>query len=378
MAPSRASEKVFLAYALLTGILSAAVGCSSASPLKPDGSTTGKTGETGRDGATEVAISLRGAGGTSGASGLGGANGTAGARVDGGADALAACTWPASLDSQDAGAGACRPAHALLSCELGQITELCLSDDPTKCPSDNVVPGATVACHDLCGQQEFAVACGSVGAGPTSDPPAGCHGAQVTPAGIVFYCCPCGGVVAGGHDGGGTDTVEAGRAPQNHRANNAQCLDVAPPGAALCPALPSAAASDCETDSQCTSGSNGRCESNGGGPAGCHCSYDTCTQDDACKTGGPCACHGSAYLRGDNVCAAGNCQIDSDCGAGGFCSPSLSPTSCYSLAGYYCHAPNDQCVDDADCATGSGTQCMYDVGARRWQCQQTMTFLCPA
>jgi hypothetical protein len=378
MASPQSLEKIFLAHVLLTGLLTASVACGSASPLKPDGGTTGKTAESGRDGATEVAIGLQGSGGTSGAAGLGGANGTAGARVDGGADALAACTWPASLDSQDAGAGACQPAHALLSCTDGNVTELCLSDDPTRCPGVSALPGVTVDnCHDLCDPQEFAVVCGSVGPGPTNDPPAGCHGAEATPAGIVFYCCPCGGAVAGGHDGGGTE-VAAGRAPQNHRANNAQCLGVAPPSDSSCPALAGAPASDCETDSQCASGSNGRCESNGGGPAGCHCSYDTCTDDDACKTGGPCVCHGSAYLRGGNVCATGNCQIDADCGAGGFCSPSLSPTSCFGLAGYYCHTPNDQCVDDADCAAGNGTQCMYDVGARRWQCQQTMTFVCPA
>jgi hypothetical protein len=361
MAPSKSLGNIFLAHVLFAGLLAAAGGCSSVSQLKPDGGTTG--------------ISSQGAGGASGASGLGGTSGTFGARVDGGADAIAACTWPASLDVRDAGVGACRPAHALLSCELGQLTELCLSDDSTKCPGDDVAPGATAACHDLCGQQEFGVVCGAVGVGLTGDPPAGCHGAQDTPAGIVFYCCPCDGAGAGGHDGGGTDALRAERAPQNHRASNSQCLDVAPPGAAACPALASAAASDCQTDSQCTSGANGRCEGNGGGPAGCHCAYDTCTEDDVCK-GGPCACHGSTYLSGGNVCAPGNCQTDADCGATGFCSPSLSPNSCYSLAGYYCHTPSDQCTDDADCQNSSGTQCMYDVAARRWQCQQTITFLC--
>jgi hypothetical protein len=238
VAPSRSREKVLLAHALLVG-LTAAVGCSSTSPLNPDAGATGTTKTTGRDGGTEA-----GSGGTSGASRLGGANGT---------------------------------------------TE---------------------------------------------------------------------------------------RVPQNHRANNAQCLDVAPMGAADCPLVASAPASDCQTDSQCTSGLNGRCENNGGGPAGCNCSYDTCTRDDACQTGGPCACHGSPYLSGGNVCAPGNCQIDSDCGAGGFCSPSLSPMSCFSLSAYYCHTPNDQCVDDADCPKDSGSRCMYDVTARRWQCQQTMSFLC--
>jgi hypothetical protein len=74
---------------------------------------------------------------------------------------------------------------------------------------------------------------------------------------------------------------------------------------------------------------------------------------------------------------SGNCQIDSDCGAGGFCSPSVAPTSCFGLAGYYCHTRADQCTDDSDCNPTGGSQCMYDVSAQRWQCQQTMEFLCP-
>jgi hypothetical protein len=367
MALSRSIEKVFLFSTLLV----AAVGCGSTSPLSPDGGATGKTN---RGGGGDADATSQGTAGASHISGSGGAGasaiGTAGARGDGGAGTGATCAWPASLDTPDAGAGACRPAHDLLSCG----DELCLSNDPTQCPEENSVTTPMSDCHDLCGAQEFAVVCGSVGPGPISDPPAGCHGELATPGGIVFYCCPCVDS-GGGHDGGGTDAIAAGRVPQAHRASDAQCVGVAPAGATYCPSLASAFASDCQTDSQCTSGVSGRCESNGGGPAGCHCSYDTCTHDNVCK-GGPCACHGSAHLSGGNVCAPGNCQVDSDCGAGGFCSPSLSPTSCYSLAGYYCHTRGDQCVDDTDCGAGNGESCMYDVGAQRWQCQQTNISSC--
>jgi hypothetical protein len=111
---------------------------------------------------------------------------------DGSTGALPACTWPASVDSRDAGAGACRAARTLLSCSAPNgAGEECTSDDPTQCSGDNGMPGVTFTCHDVCGAHEYGAACGSIGPGPTSDPPAGCRAAEATPAGVVFYCCPC-------------------------------------------------------------------------------------------------------------------------------------------------------------------------------------------
>ena len=105
---------------------------------------------------------------------------------------LPACAWPASLVDENAGRGACHAARALLSCVgSNQTFEDCLSNDPAACPGPASMPGVTFTCHDVCAPHEYGVACGSIGPGPISDPPAGCHDPLATPAGIVFYCCPC-------------------------------------------------------------------------------------------------------------------------------------------------------------------------------------------
>ncbi|MEA2697754.1 MAG: hypothetical protein QOI66_2025 [Myxococcales bacterium] len=121
-------------------------------------------------------------------------DGSAAGGVDGGADTgtLPACNWPAELDGHDAGAGACVAARTLLSCAgANGVSEECISDDPNQCAGENAMPGVSFTCHDLCGPDEYGAVCGSVGPGPISDPPAGCHNAQPTPAGTIFYCCPC-------------------------------------------------------------------------------------------------------------------------------------------------------------------------------------------
>src|SRR5207237_924742 len=64
---------------------------------------------------------------------------------------------------------------------------------------------------------------------------------------------------------------------------------------------------------------------------------------------------------GDNFCVAGNCRIDSDCGINGFCSASGEP----SIVGYFCHTPQDTCINDNDCSahdcrnTPSEPRCVY-------------------
>jgi hypothetical protein len=130
----------------------------------------------------------------------------------------------------------------------------------------------------------------------------------------------------------------------------------------------------CLQDSDCTAGTNGRC-GNPGGPAGCDCSYDTCMQDTDCPTDQTCACHGSAYNDFGNTCVAGNCRVDADCGAGGYCSPTAPAGGwCGDVGGYYCHTPNDLCLDDSDCAdTDAGAFagpgfCEYATTNMRWEC----------
>jgi hypothetical protein len=135
----------------------------------------------------------------------------------------------------------------------------------------------------------------------------------------------------------------------------------------------SSGSATCIMDSQCTSGADGRCVMAGGPIEDCQCTYDTCMHDTDCPTGELCACHGSPYVGGDgNTCVQGNCRVDSDCGSGGYCSPSYNTMSCGGLAGYYCHTPNDTCLDDTDCGAGDEV-CTYLSG--KWQC--AMEELCP-
>lgn len=103
---------------------------------------------------------------------------------------LPACTWPSSLDGDASSRTACHAARALVSCGLPNgAGEMCLSGNPTTCPGGNQVGGP---CEDKCRPDEYAAACGGVGPGPVPDPPPGCRTIGAVPAGIVYYCCPCG------------------------------------------------------------------------------------------------------------------------------------------------------------------------------------------
>jgi len=132
-----------------------------------------------------------GAGGAGGSGGAGGAGGSGGAGGAGGTTTLPACTWPAALDAPDAGSGDCRAGRALLTCQGGNITELCISNDPSQCPGPDLTPGVSYTCTDFCAPREYAVVCGKIGVGFSGDPPTGCHNPQPTPGGTIFYCCPC-------------------------------------------------------------------------------------------------------------------------------------------------------------------------------------------
>lgn len=123
------------------------------------------------------------------------------------------------------------------------------------------------------------------------------------------------------------------------------------------------------------------------------CSYDTCNSDADCPSKVPCACRESGEDSRANACVTeSNCAVDADCGPDGYCSPSvvndfcncpttaLCPDSaaCYADGtkvpcvcgdscghGYYCHTPNDTCLDDSDCAQGT---CNYDRLDQLWRC----------
>ena len=184
----------------------------------------------------------------------------------------------------------------------------------------------------------------------------------------------------GGETGGMTGMAGAsGRVPLEHRAAAVACAMDRPAGACSWASMPDAAVQMCLQDSDCTAGSNGRCNDM---PrlSGCHCSYDQCFADADCATGsGPCECRAAANTAGQsspglsatNVCKAGNCRVDKDCAGGtGYCSPSLGSCGNWGgVVGYYCHTPQDKCIDDADCAAQGGGDCRFDAVGAAWQCE---------
>jgi hypothetical protein len=116
---------------------------------------------------------------------------------------------------------------------------------------------------------------------------------------------------------------------------------------------------------------NARC-SNNVDQLGCSCWTDECSGDSACPAGNTCACRGSPYAAGPNTCVPGNCRVDADCGPGGWCSPSSMSSGCAGISGYYCHTPNDQCVNDSDCRPLSTfPYCRYDRTVGYWSCQSS-------
>ncbi|HEX7477286.1 MAG TPA: hypothetical protein VF331_05730 [Polyangiales bacterium] len=103
-------------------------------------------------------------------------------------------------------------------------------------------------------------------------------------------------------------------------------------------------------------------------------------QDSDCSAGQTCACRGTVYNKFVNTCVPSNCRVDADCGAGNYCSATVpAQTFCADVGGYYCHTPNDLCLDNSDCAdaeadAGAGpaqAYCAYSTTNQRWQCQLT-------
>jgi hypothetical protein len=171
--------------------------------------------------------------------------------------------------------------------------------------------------------------------------------------------------------------------PLNHRASPC-CSSQRAPGPETQPYGPGVAATGsdsvaCSLDSQCLSGTNGRCFPFEGivGPGGC--SYDECSTDSDCPSGTPCICRTSPTDNSANVCAPrGNCTVDSDCGPDRYCSPSND--ACYGSSQYFCHTALDTCSNDADCPSVDGgypnfAACAYDQQARHWACIQLVCYL---
>lgn len=174
----------------------------------------------------------------------------------------------------------------------------------------------------------------------------------------------------------------AQRVPQQHRAEGATCPDERVPGSVSVDYCSTdQRAIQCTSDAECTEGVNGRCSAVR--PCMTTCSYDECLTDSDCADNQACACRPPSRTSA-NLCAAGNCRVDADCANGGFCSPSrLDFCWCPSEAlceppsagkecgdscghGYFCHTPQDSCLDDSDCS--GSDDCGYDILQKRWRC----------
>lgn len=152
--------------------------------------------------------------------------------------------------------------------------------------------------------------------------------------------------------------------PERHRAVARACPSTRAPGYTS-PTRGGPLSGDCDSDSDCTAGKNGRCSPPGHRPSSC--SYDTCTSDADCDGSKVCNCD---PYRG-NRCLPGNCKADADCSGLG-CSPTR-PTSCGNLigtVGFYCHTKTDACIDDSDCKQDGamGGMCVYEPSVARWTC----------
>jgi hypothetical protein len=188
-----------------------------------------------------------------------------------------------------------------------------------------------------------------------------------------------GGVLGGGGVGGkvGTGGVGGGKGgsggrittvPTQHRPIATACGPrPAPPpagtgGAANGPQPP---LPPCTVDADCTQGPNGKCVTGRIGP---HCTYDACFADADCGKGAVCLC--GTPDGASNVCLGQGCQIDADC-PNSWCSPTFSSCGLFSgVVSYACHTPQDECVNDTDCGTptGSGGYCMFDPMVSHWIC----------
>ncbi|MBN8612322.1 MAG: hypothetical protein J0L92_17130 [Deltaproteobacteria bacterium] len=120
---------------------------------------------------------------------------------------------------------------------------------------------------------------------------------------------------------------------------------------------------ECETDADCTEGTNGRC---GFGRAGSFCSYDLCFSDADCDTGEACLCDGTGLGGGGNTCVSAGCRTNNDCTPGHACSPTFGGCGHYAgFIGFQCHTAEDECTTDADCGPG---YCAFDATLAHWAC----------
>jgi len=165
-------------------------------------------------------------------------------------------------------------------------------------------------------------------------------------------------------DSGGGD-APSGRVPERHRPEHVACDDQRSTDG---PTIPEGMEemANCTSHDDCTEGDNGRCSDFGRGFWGC--TYDQCFSDDDCGVSA-CICGGDVA---PNHCMGGDCQVDADCGPGGYCSPTFGECGNYSgEIAYYCHTPDDECIDDGDCGDNEWSYCAYNPAAGHWACSDS-------
>lgn len=160
-----------------------------------------------------------------------------------------------------------------------------------------------------------------------------------------------------------TDTITTLPEPDNHRPEEVVC-DNERPATEYLPG-PDDGEWPCMVDADCTEGENGRCSAM---PRwGWECTYDLCFEDSDCGDS-VCGCNGH-WGSDANVCRAGDCQVNADCGEGGWCSPTYDDCGNYSgVTAYYCHTPEDECVNDSDCTEEFDGYCMFNSAVEHWVC----------
>jgi hypothetical protein len=106
---------------------------------------------------------------------------------------LTACSWPAELGQTDDSSGQCRnAARAVLSCtDAAGAGAVCVTNDAS-CIASGTDMSNPFTCVNRCNPTEFGLICGTIGPGPEVTPPPSCRSVLITPAGIAYYCCPCG------------------------------------------------------------------------------------------------------------------------------------------------------------------------------------------
>lgn len=195
----------------------------------------------------------------------------------------------------------------------------------------------------------------------------------------ALVAAACGGDDASSTSGTGGSSTGTGGAgtgaatlpePERHRPAAETCMGEPPMGNPI-----PEPGGECDTDADCTEGTNGRCIWPYGG--GNVCRYDECFEDADCGGASVCACRLSEGF-GFNTCFQGNCVVDADC-AGGWCSPSavhVGPTCMSGISpgsvGYFCRTADDECVDDADCGDEGIAACLFSVDALHWVCQELL------